>query len=74
MVSVNSMWCSILIHVKPTEIFNIENISIANGAWKFLIIIIIFYFNYSKNSYNVDSWDNGFQIKLAKSRKITMTV
>ena len=43
MVSVNSMWCTILIHSKLTKIFDIENFSGAKGAGKVLIIIIYYY-------------------------------
>ena len=42
MVSVNSMWCSILIHTNLT-VFGIENLSGAKGAGKVLILIIIYY-------------------------------
>ena len=43
MVSVNSMWCSILIHLKLTELFGIEIFSAAKGTGKVLLIIIIYY-------------------------------
>ena len=43
------MWCSIVIHSKLTEIFDMETFSGAKGAGKVLIIIIIYYFNYQVN-------------------------
>ena len=42
MVSPNSMWYSILIHSKLTEIFGIKNFSATKGAGKVVIIIYFF--------------------------------